>query len=70
MTGDDQDHWGWRLPQDERADYGWGKRAATASCTLRGAAISTSLDLAKTRTLIPQSHKRHSCKGKQAELTI
>ncbi len=25
QVADDRDHWGWRLPQDERADYGWGK---------------------------------------------
>jgi endoglucanase len=25
MVGDDRDHTGWRLPQDDPADYGWGK---------------------------------------------
>ncbi|HNS20468.1 MAG TPA: glycoside hydrolase family 9 protein [Sedimentisphaerales bacterium] len=25
QVADDRDHCGWRLPQDERADYGWGK---------------------------------------------
>jgi endoglucanase len=25
MVGDDRDHSGWRLPQDDLADYGWGK---------------------------------------------
>ena len=25
QIADDRDHWGWRLPPDERADYGWGK---------------------------------------------
>ena len=25
QVADDRDHWGWRLPPDERADYGWGK---------------------------------------------
>ena len=25
QVGDDRDHCGWRLPQDERADYGWGQ---------------------------------------------
>jgi endoglucanase len=25
MVGDDRDHTGWRLPQDDLADYGWGK---------------------------------------------
>jgi hypothetical protein len=25
QVADDRDHWGWRLPQDERADYGWGQ---------------------------------------------
>ena len=25
QVADDRDHWGWRLPQNERADYGWGK---------------------------------------------
>ena len=24
QVADDRDHWGWRLPADERADYGWG----------------------------------------------
>ncbi|MHC1769038.1 MAG: glycoside hydrolase family 9 protein [Verrucomicrobiia bacterium] len=28
QVADDRDHWGWRLPQDERADYGWGKGGA------------------------------------------
>jgi peptidoglycan/xylan/chitin deacetylase (PgdA/CDA1 family) len=25
QVADDRDHCGWRLPQDDRADYGWGK---------------------------------------------
>jgi hypothetical protein len=25
MVGDDRDHSGWRLPQDDQSDYGWGK---------------------------------------------
>ncbi|MDB6029521.1 MAG: glycoside hydrolase family 9, partial [Verrucomicrobiales bacterium] len=25
QVADDRDHYGWRLPQDEQADYGWGK---------------------------------------------
>jgi endoglucanase len=25
QVADDRDHCGWRLPQDERADYGWGR---------------------------------------------
>jgi hypothetical protein len=25
MVGDDRDHRGWRLPQDDQSDYGWGK---------------------------------------------
>jgi len=25
QVADDRDHWGWRLPPDEKADYGWGK---------------------------------------------
>ncbi len=25
QVADDRDHSGWRLPQDDRADYGWGK---------------------------------------------
>ena len=25
MVGDDRDHSGWRLPQDDVSDYGWGK---------------------------------------------
>jgi endoglucanase len=25
MVGDDRDHSGWRLPQDDSSDYGWGK---------------------------------------------
>jgi peptidoglycan/xylan/chitin deacetylase (PgdA/CDA1 family) len=25
QVADDRDHYGWRLPQDEAADYGWGK---------------------------------------------
>ena len=25
MVGDDRDHSGWRLPQDDASDYGWGK---------------------------------------------
>jgi len=24
QVADDRDHWGWRLPADEKADYGWG----------------------------------------------
>ena len=28
MVADDRDHYGWRLPQDEQADYGWGKGGA------------------------------------------
>jgi hypothetical protein len=24
QVADDRDHWGWRLPPNERADYGWG----------------------------------------------
>jgi peptidoglycan/xylan/chitin deacetylase (PgdA/CDA1 family) len=24
QVADDRDHWGWRLPQDEKANYGWG----------------------------------------------
>jgi endoglucanase len=25
MVGDDRDHSGWRLPQEDQSDYGWGK---------------------------------------------
>lgn len=25
QVADDRDHYGWRLPQEEQADYGWGK---------------------------------------------
>jgi hypothetical protein len=28
QVADDRDHYGWRLPQDEAADYGWGKGGA------------------------------------------
>lgn len=28
QVADDRDHYGWRLPQDEQADYGWGKGGA------------------------------------------
>ena len=28
QVADDRDHYGWRLPQNEQADYGWGKGAA------------------------------------------
>lgn len=28
MVADDRDHYGWRLPQDEQVDYGWGKGGA------------------------------------------
>lgn len=28
QVADDRDHYGWRLPQNERADYGWGKGGA------------------------------------------
>ena len=28
MVADDRDHYGWRLPQNEQADYGWGKGGA------------------------------------------
>jgi endoglucanase len=28
QVGDDRDHIGWRLPQNDRADYGWGKGGA------------------------------------------
>lgn len=28
QVADDRDHYGWRLPQDEKADYGWGKGGA------------------------------------------
>ena len=34
QVADDRDHSGWRLPQDETVDYGWGK-AATAWCISR-----------------------------------
>lgn len=28
QVADDRDHYGWRLPPDEKADYGWGKGGA------------------------------------------
>jgi hypothetical protein len=28
QVGDDRDHAGWRLPQEDQADYGWGKGGA------------------------------------------
>ncbi|HEV2695775.1 MAG TPA: glycoside hydrolase family 9 protein [Verrucomicrobiae bacterium] len=28
QVADDRDHYGWRLPPDEQADYGWGKGGA------------------------------------------
>jgi len=28
QVADDRDHYGWRLPQNEQADYGWGKGGA------------------------------------------
>jgi len=28
QVADDRDHYGWRLPQDDQADYGWGKGGA------------------------------------------
>jgi endoglucanase len=28
QVADDRDHWGWRLPPDEEADYGWGQGKA------------------------------------------
>src|SRR5712664_2255331 len=36
QVADDRDHAGWRLPQDEIVDYGWGKGRARVACFADG----------------------------------
>lgn len=37
MVADDRDHSGWRLPQDDQSDYGWGKGSYRAAYFATGA---------------------------------